>query len=131
MLTEAVKILKPILEEIKSKEKIIGEALNEAVKKARIEERIIGKCPVCGTGQLMILYSRRTRKRFIGCTNYFKGKCETSFPLPQRGTLKPTGKKCKECGWPTIQVRIKGRRPWNLCFNPQCPTKERRKKVEV
>jgi len=131
VLTEAVKILKPILEEIKSKEKIIGEALNEAVKKARIEERIIGKCPVCGTGQLMILYSRRTRKRFIGCTNYFKGKCETSFPLPQRGTLKPTGKKCKECGWPTIQVRIKGRRPWNLCFNPQCPTKERRKKVEV
>ena len=131
VLTEAVRILKPILEEIKSKEEIIGQALNEAVKKARIEERIIGKCPVCGTGQLMILYSRRTKKRFIGCTNYFKGKCETSFPLPQRGTLKPTGKECKECGWPTIQVRIRGKRPWNLCFNPQCPSKQRRRKIEV
>ena len=131
VLFEAVNFLKPILEEIKSKEAAIGKALNQAVKKARIEERIIGKCPNCGTGQLMILYSRKTRKRFIGCTNYFKGLCKTSFPLPQRGTLKPTGAQCKQCGWPTIQVRMKGRRPWTLCFNPQCPSRERRKKVEV
>jgi len=131
VLFEAVNFLKPILEEIKSKEKDIGKALNQAVKKARIEERIIGKCPTCGTGQLMILYSRKTRKRFIGCTNYFKGICKTSFPLPQRGALKPTGSQCKQCGWPTIQVKMKGRRPWTLCFNPQCPSKERRKKVEM
>ena len=118
VLFEAVTILKPILEEFKNKEAEIGEALSEAIRKARIQERIIGQCPNCGTGQLMILYSRKTKKRFIGCTNYFKGICKTSFPLPQRGTLKPTGNRCKECGWPTIQVRIKGKRPWNLCFNP-------------
>ena len=127
VLFEAVTILKPILEEFKNKEAEIGEALSEAIRKARIQERIIGQCPNCGTGQLMILYSRKTKKRFIGCTNYFKGICKTSFPLPQRGTLKPTGNQCKECGWPTIQVRIKGKRPWNLCFNPDCPLKERRK----
>ena len=127
VLFEAVTILKPILEEFKNKEAEIGEALSEAIRKARIQERIIGQCPNCGTGQLMILYSRKTKKRFIGCTNYFKGICKTSFPLPQRGTLKPTGNRCKECGWPTIQVRIKGKRPWNLCFNPDCPLKERRK----
>jgi len=125
---DAVEILKPVMEKLKEKEKIIGEQLSHAVKRARLEERIIGECPHCGTGKLMILYSRKTGKRFIGCTSYFKGKCETSFPLPQKGTVKALGKNCRECGWPTVYVRIKGRRPWTLCFNPDCPSKENRKK---
>jgi len=128
IIVEAVELLKPTLERLKEKEETIGEVLSKAIKKARIEERMVGDCPNCGTGKLMILYSRRTGKRFIGCTNYFKGKCTTSFPLPQRGTLKPLGKPCRACGWPTIQVRMKGRRPWTLCFNPECPLIEERKK---
>jgi len=132
VLVEAVELLRPILENLKEKEEIIGKALSEAIRKARIEERIVGDCPHCGTGRLMILYSRKTGKRFIGCTNYFKNLCKTSFPLPQRGTLKPTGRNCRACGWPTIQVKMKGRRPWTLCFNPECPLKEeRRKRLEV
>jgi len=132
VLVEAVEILKPVAEELKGKEKIIGEQLSNAIKRARLEERTIGICPVCNTGKLMTLYSRRTGKRFVGCTNYFKGLCKTSFPLPQRGTVRPLGKNCRGCGWPTVQVRIKGRRPWTLCFNPMCPLKEeRRKKIEL
>ncbi len=127
VIVEAVELLKPTLEKLKEMEQTIGEALSKAIRKARIEERMVGNCPHCGTGKLMILYSRKTGKRFIGCTNYFKGKCKTSFPLPQRGTLKPLGKPCRACGWPTIQVRIKGRRPWTLCFNPECPLIEERK----
>lgn len=132
VLVDAIEILKPVLEELKAKEKIIGEQLSNAIKKARLEERIVGTCPICGTGKLMILYSRKTGKRFIGCTNYFKNKCNTSFPLPQRGTVRPLRKNCRGCGWPTVQVRIKGRRPWTLCFNPKCPLKEeRRKRLEM
>ena len=132
VLVNAVEILKPVVEELKTKEKIIGEQLSNAIKKSRIEERTIGTCPICHTGKLMILYSRKTGKRFIGCTNYFKGLCKTSFPLPQRGTVKPLGRNCRRCGWPTVQVRIKGRRPWTLCFNPQCPLiEERKKRVEM
>jgi DNA topoisomerase-1 len=131
VLLDAIEILKPVVEELKSKERIIGEQLSNAVKKARLEERIVGECPTCGTGTLMILYSRKTRKRFIGCTNYFKKQCNAAFPLPQRGTARPTGRNCKGCGWPTVQVRIKGRRPWNLCFNPKCPLKEERKNLEM
>jgi len=132
VLVNAVEILKPVVEELKTKEKIIGEQLSNAIKKSRIEERTIGTCPICHTGKLMILYSRKTGKRFIGCTNYFKGLCKTSFPLPQRGTVKPLGRNCRGCGWPTVQVRIKGRRPWTLCFNPQCPLiEERKKRVEM
>ena len=132
VLVDAVEILKPVIEELKEKEETIGEQLSKAIKRARLEERIVGACPVCGTGQLMILYSRKTGKRFIGCTNYFKGLCKTSFPLPQRGSVRPLGTNCRRCGWPTVQVRIKGKRPWNLCFNPECPLKEeRRKRIEM
>jgi len=132
VLVDAVEILKPVIEELKDKEKIIGEQLSNAIKRARLEERIIGACPVCGTGKLMILYSRKTGKRFIGCTNYFKGKCESSFPLPQKGSVRPRGRNCRGCGWPTVQARIKGKRPWALCFNPDCPLKkERKKKIEM
>ena len=132
VLVDAIEILKPVLEELKAREKIIGEQLSNAIKKARLEERIVGTCPICGTGKLMILYSRKTGKRFIGCTNYFKNKCKTSFPLPQRGTVRPLRKNCRGCGWPTVQVRIKGRRLWTLCFNTKCPLKEeRRKRLEM
>jgi len=126
VLVEAVDRLKPTLERFKTRETVIGEALSAAIKRARMEERIIGQCPDCGTGQLMILYSRKTGKRFIGCTNYFKGKCKTSFPLPQRGTVKPARRSCRACEWPLLDVRMKGRRPWALCFNPNCPLKEKK-----
>jgi len=125
-LVEAIDRLKPTLEEFKTRETAIGEALSAAIKRAKMQERIIGQCPDCGTGQLMILYSRKTGKRFIGCTNYFEGKCKTSFPLPQRGTVKPARRTCRACEWPLLDVRMKGRRPWALCFNPNCPLKEKR-----
>ena len=132
VLVDAVEILKPATEGLKQKEKTIGEQLSNAIKRARLEERTIGTCPNCGTGKLMILYSRRTGKRFVGCTNYFKNLCKTSFPLPQKGTVRPLGKNCRGCEWPIVQVRIKGNRPWTLCFNPNCPLKEeRRKRIEM
>ena len=126
VIDRAVYQLKPALAELKLREEEIGKELSEAVKKARMQQRIVGNCPVCRTGRLIILYSRRTGKRFLGCTNYFEGICKTSFPLPQRGTLKPMRKNCNGCGWPLIQVRARGKRPWRLCFNPDCPSKERK-----
>jgi DNA topoisomerase-1 len=128
VLAKAIQTLKPMLETFKENEQAIGETLNAAIEKARIQERIIGNCPKCNTGKLMILYSRKTRKRFIGCTNYFQNLCKISFPLPQRGTVKPIGKNCHACGWPVLQVRIYRKRSWILCFNPQCPLIEERRK---
>ena len=120
ILEKVVEQLKPQLEYFKENEDIIGEALTRATQRAQAQERIVGKCPNCDTGNLTIIYSRKTKKRFIGCSNYFKGDCSTSFPLPQRGTVKPMRRSCKACGWPQMLVRLKGRRPWNLCFNPAC-----------
>jgi len=126
VLQDTVEILKPVTEQLKEKEQIIGARLSQALMKSRLEERTIGACPICQNGKLVILRSKKTGKRFIGCTNYFEGKCRTSFPLPQKGSVKPVGYVCKSCGWPTVRIWMKGKRPWNLCFNPECPSKEER-----
>jgi DNA topoisomerase-1 len=132
VLQEAVKILTPVMERLKEREKEVGTQLSRAFKKSKLEERVIGACTTCKNGKLVIIHSRKTGKRFVGCTGYFEGTCKTSFPLPQRGFVKPLGTVCKGCGWPTVRVLTKNTRPWNLCFNPDCPTKKgRTKKYEV
>ena len=125
ILADAIEILKPVTASLKENEKAVGEQLSRAVMQANLEERIIGMCPTCHGGKLIIQHSKKTGKRFVGCTNYFNGTCKTAFPLPQRGYVKPTGKACKCCGWSTVLVWLKGKRPWNLCLNPQCPTKNK------
>jgi DNA topoisomerase-1 len=127
VLRDTVEILKPVTEKLQENEKVIGARLSQALMKARLEERVIGSCPVCKSGKLVILRSRTSGKRFVGCTNYFEGNCKTSFPLPQKGLAKPTGTACRSCGWNTVRIWMKGKRPWNLCFNPECPSKEERK----
>lgn len=128
VVSEAVEILRPVLERIKQNEEVIGERLSNAVRKRKAEELIIGKCPVCKSGTLMILRSKKSGKRFVGCTNFFKGLCQTSAPLPQRGTVKPLGRSCPACKWPLVQAKMKERHPWTLCLNPKCPRKDRKPK---
>lgn len=123
---EAVEILKPSIEKLREKERIIGAHLIQALRKSKLEERVIGACPTCKNGNLLIVQSRKTGKRFVGCTGYFEGKCKTAFPLPQRGFVKPSSKVCRSCGWPTVRVWMRNKLPWNLCFNPTCPLKARR-----
>jgi DNA topoisomerase-1 len=125
VLRDTIEILKPVTEQLKENESVIGERLSQALMKARLEERVVGACPVCKSGQLAILRSRTSGKRFIGCTNYFEGTCKTSFPLPQKGVVKPTGTVCRSCGYPTVRIWIRSNRPWNLCINPSCPTKKK------
>jgi len=120
--------LRPQLEQFKENEETIGESLSKATRRVQIPEQVVGRCPTCITGNLAIIRSRSTRKRFIGCTNYFRGVCETSFPLPQRGTVKPTRSRCEACGWPQVLVWLRARKPWNLCFNPNCFLKNVRRK---
>ncbi len=124
VLQNAIEILKPAAEKLKEKEKVIGAQLTQALKQSTLDEKTIGACPTCHDGKLVIVYSRKTGKRFVGCTNYFEGKCKTAFPLPQRGSVKPTGNVCKGCGLPTVRIWMRGKRPWNLCLNPKCSSKE-------
>ncbi len=127
VLQNAIETLKPVTSVLKANEAAIGAQLSQALKKARLEERVVGKCPKCPDGRLVILHSKKTGKRFVGCTNYFEGKCKAAFPLPQAGIVKPLSSACKSCGLPMVAVYARGKRPWKLCLNPNCPSKGERK----
>ena len=63
----------------------------------------LAECPQCKIGQLMIIRSHITKKRFIGCSNYNNG-CKASSPLLQRARLRATKIKCEFCKWPIVTV---------------------------
>ena len=127
VLQNAIEILKPVTLTLKQKEPQIGAQLSRATKKSWLDERTIGKCPKCQSGKLVIIHSKKTGKRFVGCTGFFEGKCNAAYPLPQTGTIKPLATPCKSCGHPMIKVWMRPRSPWSLCLNPQCPSKETKK----
>lgn len=122
VIVESINALKPILDEFKVKEESIGSDLSVALKRLWRKQNYIGVCPKCGTGELTVIYSRTSFKRFVGCSNYRKGSCTASFPLPQKGRIETTDKKCIHCGYPLLKVYMPGRRPWNMCVNwLECP----------
>ncbi|HEX2486977.1 MAG TPA: DNA topoisomerase I [Nitrososphaeraceae archaeon] len=85
---------------------------------------LIGACPVCKKGKFQIIRSKKTKKRFISCTDYFSDGCTASAPLPQQGLIKNTSKICKECNWPILNVFYPTKRySKNFCTNINCPTK--------
>lgn len=126
ILANTIKILKPVTLTLKQKQSEIGAQLGQRIKQIRCDEQTIGSCPSCKTGKLVIVRSKKTGKRFIGCTNFFEDKCSTSFPLPQIGTIKPLITPCKTCSYPVIKVLINAKRHWNLCLNANCPAKEQK-----
>ncbi len=118
-LTESVSMIKNA--EIK-----IGGEIRQALIRTVRTQNLLGPCPICKSGELTIIRSRRTRKRFVGCTNYANG-CRASAPLPQRGLIRTTTKVCATCGWPIVYVRLT-RIPWRLCVNLNCPDKSVKKR---
>jgi len=124
VIARAISELYGEIEHLKSGENKVGGELGQAAT-ARIAQESIGRCPVCKTGTLVVIRSRKTKKRFVGCSNYENG-CRASAPLPQRGWIKPAARPCSTCGWPVIYVR-RGRYPWKLCVNISCETKVGRK----
>ncbi|AAT43332.1 DNA topoisomerase I [Picrophilus oshimae] len=79
------------------------------------EKDIYGTCPADGGN--LVLRQSRYGKRFLGCSNY--PKCTVTYPLPQKGILKKTDKKCQYCGAPII-VLINGRRHFEFCPKIDC-----------
>ncbi|MHA1221194.1 MAG: DNA topoisomerase, partial [Candidatus Heimdallarchaeota archaeon] len=117
VLMQAIKQLKIILERFYKKEKIIGVTLQEQVQNLKQRQRVLGMCPSCKQGELIITRSTRTKKRFVGCTGYYKKICDWSAPIPQQGYATPAKKNCKSCDFPMLTIRKKGKRPYTICPN--------------
>lgn len=121
VVNEAMGVLTDILGDFKKNEEKIGESLSKAYISFKRGQKTIGRCPGCG-GELRIITSKKTKKRFVGCSNY--PKCTTSFPLPQFGQIKVLPEKCKECGLPMIMVKRGKKRPYKMCINHECKSKD-------
>ncbi|MDE1763344.1 MAG: DNA topoisomerase [Thaumarchaeota archaeon] len=81
------------------------------------------ECPQCKVGMILVIRSRQTRKRFMGCSNYHNG-CRASSPLIQRGMIYATKISCKTCSWPMILFRYSMRQKWTrVCGNIRCPSR--------
>lgn len=81
------------------------------------------ECPDCHIGKLLIIRSRKTKKRFIGCSNYYNG-CKASTPLVQRGMICATKMPCKFCSWPIILLRYSRKQKWTRqCSNMKCQSR--------
>lgn len=113
-----------ILEKFKQQEDVIGEALVRGLQRYWKGTEELGPCPKCGDGILRIVRSLKTGKRFVGCSNYKEGKCDQTFPLPQKGTISILEKICPHCEHRMIKV-VSGRRAWETCINwTQCPGRQ-------
>ncbi len=124
LIRETVRSIAEQLVRLSVNEDMVGREIDAATVTASY---VLGLCPVCKSGQLRIIRSRKTKKRFVGCSNYSAG-CRASAPLPQRGTIRTTPKACPHCSWPVVYV-VGGRTPWRLCVNPMCPAKGEEKKT--
>ena len=82
------------------------------------------RCPQCKLGQLMVIRSQKTRKRFMGCSNYYNG-CKASAPLLQRARLRALKQACDTCAWPIIIFRYSRKQKWTRqCSNHNCETRK-------
>jgi DNA topoisomerase I len=99
------------------------EDIASEIKAGMRGDTVLGECPSC-KGELTTKTARKSGKRFAGCASY--PDCTQTYPLPQKGSILAMGENCEECGTPRIRVITKGRKPWELCLDPDCPTKPKR-----
>ena len=120
VVREAKTFLTAMLGKFREHQLEIGMKLGEALARTRQMQRTLGPCK-CG-GELRVIVSRKTHKRFAGCSNYPE-RCRTTYPLPQAGFIIAMGKQCEQCSTPMIQVNRPSARPYRMCIDPKCPSK--------
>ncbi len=127
VIEEAKSTITKISEQFKQDEVQIGEELSEANTKLweqQREENKLNICPVCKKGNLQIIYSKKTGRNFVGCSNY--PECKNTYSLPPNSLIKKSDKICEKCGFPMLLSIRKGKKPWIFCFNRECPTNKER-----
>jgi DNA topoisomerase-1 len=130
--------LKDAIVSFKEKEIDIGRQITEAIaitrnKQQQQQKITLGTCPICKNGELKIIKSNATQKRFVGCSNYSTGTCKAAAPLPQKGLITKMDKICKVCKWPMVRSTYgrQNKNPWVFCVNMQCPSKKQQQNENV
>jgi DNA topoisomerase I len=127
VIEEAKQTIIKISKDFEKNNEEIGKELVNATSQLReqqIQENKLNQCPLCKKGNLRITYSKKTRKYFVSCDSY--PECKKTYNLPPNGLIKKTEKVCEECGFPMLLRISKGKRPWEFCFNTECPKNKQR-----
>jgi DNA topoisomerase-1 len=129
VVNESRKMIKEVLKDLQSKRAEVKELMHKAL----LQQYIFGTCPK-SKGKLKLVISRKTHKRFVGCSDY--PKCHFGMPLPQSGYIFISPQNCPKCGIHMIEWRSKeSKRTYIFCVNPACkPPKDEKngkKKVKI
>ena len=117
-VSQVKRLITDISKEFKIHEKSIGIQILEGIQHAREEQKeqsILMPCTKCNIGSLQIRFSKKSRRSFVGCTNY--PNCNAVYSLPPNALIKKTEKK-SERNLPILIALRKGKRPWEFEFNP-------------
>tara|TARA_Y100000310_G_scaffold344244_1_gene455942 strand:+ start:3933 stop:6185 length:2253 start_codon:yes stop_codon:yes gene_type:complete len=117
IVEKAKRLITDISKEFKAKEPQIGKELEKGLlsqREQQKEESKIMPCPACKKGNLVIKYSKKTRRFFAACNKY--PDCTETHSLPPNALIKTTGKVNEE-GLPILIAIKKGKRPWEFPFD--------------
>jgi len=124
-IDSAKKIILDISKEFKVNEIKIGQELLKGLEILRAEQQksnTLMPCPTCKKGNLRIMYSKKSRRYFVACSAY--PECTQTFSLPPNSLIKKSDKICEADNFPKLLAIRKGKRPWEFCFNPDCPVEK-------
>ena len=110
-------LLKP-LDRIKINEMAIGNEIKNGLTTSRVEMSY-GKCPKCHIGEMVLIKSNKTKKRFLACSKFRVTGCKTITIVPQFGLIKNDNSVCT-CGWPILRIIFKRFSPRKICVNRSC-----------
>ncbi|MDP3881696.1 MAG: DNA topoisomerase [Nanoarchaeota archaeon] len=133
IIDAAKKIIMDISKEFKVNELKIGQELLKGLEILRAEQQesnTLMPCPTCKKGNLRIMYSKKSRRYFVACSAY--PECTQTYSLPPNALIKKSEKICEADNFPKLLAIRKAKRPWEFCFNPNCPIeKAKREKWEA
>lgn len=133
VLEKAKRLISDISKEFKSHDSEIGAELLKGIEHQRSIDReanTLMPCKTCNKGNLRIMYSKKTRRFFVACSGY--PDCKQTYSLPPNALIKKSEKICEADNFPKLLAIRKAKRPWEFCFNPDCPIeKAKREEYEA
>ncbi|HEY9398417.1 MAG TPA: DNA topoisomerase I [Nitrososphaeraceae archaeon] len=113
------KSLESPLNKIKTNEGSIGNEIKNVLTNSD-NEMTIGKCPKCHNGEMILIKSRKSNKRYIACSQYRVTGCNAIASVPQLGFIIKSNTICS-CGWPILRIMFARKKLWMICVNRVCP----------
>jgi DNA topoisomerase-1 len=130
LVGKAKRLITDISKEFKVQEAEIGKELQKSITDLRDRQReasVLMPCPTCKKGNLRIMFNRGSRRYFVACSAY--PECRQTYSLPPNALIKKVenDKRCEVDNFPKLLAIRKGKKPWEFCFNPECPIEKQKR----